>query len=69
VLIAPRPGGDLSWARSALETRHGRVAVDWRLEDADLRLDVELPDGVTGLVRLPDGTERELAGGRHTITT
>ena len=34
VRIAPRPGGGLTWASTALETRHGRLEVSWRLEDS-----------------------------------
>jgi alpha-L-rhamnosidase len=68
VLVAPRPGGGLTWARSSLRTRHGLVSVAWSTEGADgFTLDVELPDGVTALVRLPDGQESELSGGRHTL--
>ena len=31
VLLAPRPGGDLTWAAASLETRHGLVAIRWSL--------------------------------------
>ena len=33
-----------------------------------LTLDLELPDQVTALVRLPDGTEQEVGAGRHQLT-
>jgi alpha-L-rhamnosidase len=68
VLVAPQPGGGLTWARSSLRTRHGLVSVAWSTEGADgFALDVDLPDGVTALVRLPDGGETELSGGRHAL--
>lgn len=60
VLVAPRPGGGLTWAASTLETRHGTVSVRWELTDDGLDVDVVLPPGVTGVLSLPDGTEREL---------
>ena len=64
VLVAPQPGGGITWARTRLQTRHGQVAVSWSTEGADgFSLDVELPEGVRGLVRLPDGTEREVGSG------
>jgi alpha-L-rhamnosidase len=70
VLIAPQPGGDIRWARSSLETRHGNVAASWSLGAADaVELDVEIPAGVTALVRLPDGREQELAGGSHHVSS
>jgi alpha-L-rhamnosidase len=53
VRVAPRPGGGLTWARSALETRHGRVAVDWSIEGDQLAVKVDLPEGVEAQVELP----------------
>ncbi|MCW2810337.1 MAG: ramA [Friedmanniella sp.] len=68
VLVAPQPGGGLSWARSALATRHGRVAVSWTQEGSGaLQLDVEVPEGVTAVVRLPGQPDRELTGGSHSL--
>src|SRR6185503_2435713 len=36
VLVAPRPGGGLTSARSSLDTRHGVVEIEWRREDDEL---------------------------------
>jgi alpha-L-rhamnosidase len=68
VLVAPRPGGDLTWARSSLETRHGRVSVEWRL-GGELTLDLEIPDQVTALVRWPDRTEQAVGAGQHRLSS
>ncbi|GAA1849789.1 alpha-L-rhamnosidase [Microlunatus capsulatus] len=68
VLVAPQPGGGITWAKTALQTRHGRVAVSWSTEGAEgLVVDVELPEGVSALVRLPDGTEREVGAGTSRV--
>jgi alpha-L-rhamnosidase len=68
ILVAPQPGGGLSWARSSLRTPHGLVSVSWTTEGTEgFVLDVDLPDGVSALVRLPDGHESELSGGRHSL--
>lgn len=67
-LIAPQPGGGLAWARGALETPHGRLAVHWRDEPSGLTVDVTVPAGTTALLRLPNGTEQELTAGEHTVT-
>ena len=70
VLVAPQPGGGLTWARASLETGHGPVVVSWRQDPAgDLSLDVDLPADVGALVLLPDGTEHELDGGSHQLTS
>jgi alpha-L-rhamnosidase len=67
VLFAPRPGGDLTWAAGSLETPHGLVAIRWSLSDSGLTVETTLPDGVTGVLSLPDG--RSLDIGPGTVTT
>jgi len=67
-LIAPQPGGGVSWARGALQTPHGRLAVHWRDEAGGFSVDVTVPEGTTALLRLPDGSERELAAGDHSVS-
>jgi alpha-L-rhamnosidase len=67
VLVAPVPGGGLDWARTTLDTRHGRVRVEWRHADGELAVDVEVPDGVEAVVRLPGAEERVLGAGEHTV--
>jgi alpha-L-rhamnosidase len=65
VLVAPQPGGGITEAETALATRHGRVAVAWRLEDDRLHVEVEVPDGVDAVVRLPGQDEQTVGGGSH----
>ncbi len=67
VLISPRPGGGLTWASTSLDTPHGTVAVTWRTEEDRVTVDVTLPEGVTGLFRSPDGTEKELSASSQLI--
>ena len=69
VLIAPQPGGDIRWARSSLETRHGKISVSWS-QDAEgpIELDVAVPDGVTALVQLPGTEAQELGSGQHHLS-
>ena len=62
VRIAPRPGGGLTWASTSLETPHGLVSVRWHLDGEELRLDVELPADVTGVVSLPGQADTEVTG-------
>jgi alpha-L-rhamnosidase len=53
LLIRPRPGGRLTAARASYLTPYGRVATDWELTGAALRLAVEVPPGDDALVVLP----------------
>lgn len=69
VLIAPQPGGDLTWAKAALVTRRGTIATDWSLDDdGHLSVNLQVPDGVEATVRLPDGTEKLVSAGKHQFT-
>ena len=70
VLVAPRPGGGLTWANAALETRHGTVATHWSLDDdGRLSLRVTIPEGVEAQVQLPDGTEEIIGAGEHAFSS
>jgi len=70
VLIAPQPGGGIRWARSSLETRHGRISVFWsRDDDGPIELDVTVPEGVTALVKLPGTPAEEVGGGQHHVSS
>ena len=48
---------DLSWAKGTVPTPYGPVTVSWEKKDAELLLEVTLPDGadMTCEVMLPDG--------------
>jgi alpha-L-rhamnosidase len=69
VRVAPRPGGDLTWADTTLETPHGRVAVAWRRSpDGQLDVDVTVPDGVTAEIDLPGADPHSVGAGSHRFT-
>ncbi|GAA3336706.1 glycoside hydrolase family 78 protein [Curtobacterium pusillum] len=65
VLIAPQPGGGLTWASTSLDTVHGHVAVRWELVDGELVVRATVPDGVTAVVRLPGLDEQRVGAGTH----
>ncbi|MGU3409696.1 family 78 glycoside hydrolase catalytic domain [Microbacterium sp. M1A1_1b] len=67
VLIAPQPGGGLTWASTSLDSVHGRIAVRWELVDGELVVQTTVPDGVTAVVRLPGLDEQRLSGGSHEV--
>ncbi|KQQ03608.1 MULTISPECIES: alpha-L-rhamnosidase [unclassified Rathayibacter] len=68
LLIAPQPGGDLTWAESTLETPHGLASVRWDRDGSDVSLAVTVPAGATAVVRAAGAPDRELAAGQHTLT-
>ncbi len=65
ILVAPRPGGELSWAETSLDTPHGRAAVRWELADGRLVVDLTVPGGATAVLRLPGTEDETLDSGTH----
>ncbi|WP_426563210.1 family 78 glycoside hydrolase catalytic domain [Angustibacter sp. McL0619] len=67
-LIAPVPGGGLTWARTSLGTPHGQLQISWSVDDeGDLEVTAVVPDGVSALVRLPGEPDVEVGPGEHTF--
>jgi alpha-L-rhamnosidase len=60
VLIAPRPGGGISWANSSLKTPHGRISVEWSLDGSEVVVKASVPEGVSGVLQLPNREPVEL---------
>ena len=67
VLVAPQPGGGLTWAETSLDTVHGHVAVRWELADGELLVRVTGPEGVSAVVRLPGFEDQRVSGGTHEL--
>jgi alpha-L-rhamnosidase len=65
-LVAPMPGGGITWAEAAHDCPYGRIESSWRLEDGVLHLEVRVPAGTVAEVKLPDGRSVEAPPGRST---
>jgi alpha-L-rhamnosidase len=68
VLVAPQPGGGLTDAETELEIPRGRIAVRWVISGEQLTVDVDLPDGVEGVLRLTGQADRPLEAGHASVT-
>jgi alpha-L-rhamnosidase len=53
VTIAPEPGGQLTWARAALDSPYGRIESRWEIKAGQIELQVTLPANTWGTIRLP----------------
>ena len=53
VLIRPRPGGRIRWAKTRFCSIRGPIATDWRLTKDGLRLDTVIPANTTAVVHVP----------------
>jgi alpha-L-rhamnosidase len=68
VIVAPRPGGSLTSARAAIDSRYGRTAVSWRVGDGALTVDVVVPPNAWATVTLPGTEPVDVATGEHRFT-
>ncbi len=54
VVIRPRPGGGLTWAKGSYHSIRGKIEVSWQQPAADaFSLDVTIPPGVAAVVYVP----------------
>ena len=66
IRFAPRPGGGLTRAAARHTTPYGEAAIEWRIEEGELRVDVSIPVGATGILDLPGSAgEERLGHGAH----
>ena len=58
LLIAPRPGGGLTWARTHYDSIRGRVATDWKIEGGVFSLEVQIPPNCRATLIVPTSANR-----------
>ncbi len=65
VVIRPRPGGGLTYARAHYDSIRGRISTHWRIEEGRFHLDVTIPANTTATVFVPTRDAESVAeGGR-----
>jgi alpha-L-rhamnosidase len=68
ILIEPRPGGGITWARAHLTTPHGPASVHWQLDGARMTIQADVPPRCTAVLRLPGAPETTVGAGHHVLT-
>jgi len=53
VILKPKPGGGLNWAKGYYESIHGKITSRWKIEDGELTYELEIPVNITATVYLP----------------
>ncbi|GAA3585551.1 family 78 glycoside hydrolase catalytic domain [Amycolatopsis ultiminotia] len=59
-LVAPKPGGGLTSAKSTYETPYGASASDWSIAGGELTLRVSVPAGTSATVQVPTSRPDEI---------
>jgi hypothetical protein len=67
VIIDPKIVGDVTWAKTSLKTPAGLVACFWErsADHTKWKIEVDIPDGTTAELRLPDGRVQYVETGHH----
>ncbi len=70
-LIAPQMVGDITWARTSLNTPKGRVSCHWTKDPAKgtWTIDVTIPEGSDAEILLPDGRHLTTKEGKHSFSS
>ena len=63
--VAPHPDRRLGFAKTAIETRHGRLAVHWYYRDERVVYELTVPADMTVEFVLPSGRTHTLTGGKY----
>ena len=53
IIIRPRPGGGLGYAKAEYDSINGKIVSDWRVADGEFVLKVEIPVNTTATVYVP----------------
>ncbi|MBK0379315.1 family 78 glycoside hydrolase catalytic domain [Mucilaginibacter segetis] len=69
ILIAPKPGGGLTWAKGSLKTAYGTIVSNWKIRGGKYHFDIQIPDSCTATIRLPHQPDREVRGGHYQFTS
>ncbi|MDH7599366.1 MAG: glycoside hydrolase family 78 protein [Sedimentisphaerales bacterium] len=52
IIIRPRPGGGLTYAKASLESMYGRIESAWRIDGGQMHLEVVIPPNTTATINL-----------------
>ncbi|KAL4931948.1 putative rhamnosidase [Aspergillus undulatus] len=68
ILIAPVPGGNLTWAESRFVSPYGKVRSSWWIEEDGFHLDVQVPPNARADVKLPgNGKTKAIGSGTYSF--
>lgn len=54
-ILAPRPPKTLSWAKATKETPYGTIRIEWKKEDNQMNIQINIPVGSMANLKLPNG--------------
>jgi len=67
IIVAPHPGGQLTWAKMTLQTRYGRAVSEWRIQGKTIVYSIEIPPNTTATLRLPGVKSKTVGAGKYSF--
>lgn len=55
-ILAPNPGGGLTFARATYDSMYGFILSHWKLNENQMEYEIEIPENTTATVTLPDAS-------------
>lgn len=52
-VIAPKPGGGVTWTKAGYQSIHGEITSDWKIEGGKFRLCTTIPPDTTATICMP----------------
>jgi len=65
VIMAPHPGGNLTWCKASYVTAHGLIRVRWKVKHGKFTLGTFIPPNTTACVTLPGQAAKNVQSGKH----
>ena len=66
-VVAPKPGGQFTFAEAAYRSVYGPVKSGWKKTETGWEYAIEIPVNCTADILLPDGTTRTVGSGSYTL--
>ncbi len=61
--VAPELTCGLDWAEAYINSPQGKIRCEWKKENGKTKVEIEIPEGSTAQIVLPNGTNEALSGG------
>lgn len=63
--VSPVPGGSLTHAEASWRSIYGEIGSKWEKRDGKTVFTISVPSNCAAVIRLPDGTAKEVSAGRY----
>lgn len=66
-IIAPKPGGNFTFANAEYQSVYGKVISGWKKQEDNFIFEIEIPANTTADIILPNGIKQTITAGKYTF--